>query len=313
MKLLFYLLIFFMNLFSLSGQTNKSGNSLKRIDYNLSAPDRVFVLPRTLREISGITEVDASSIACVQDERGIIYIYDINKNQTIRQLYFGSDGDYEDITRVEKTIYVLKSDEMLTEITNFQSADFKTETYPASNPGKDYEGLCYDRKDNRLLLLPKEISEKDKENKDCRFIYGFDLSSKKLIKGPVFRIDLAAIKRFALGNNIKVPMKNKKKGDKEEPDIKFRISALGIHPLTNKLFAISGMERLIFVFDMNGNIEYLERLNPDLFEQPEGITFMKNGDMLISNEGRKESATLVRFNYRPATVPKSAIDQFKPR
>ena len=48
---------------------------------------------------------------------------------------------------------------------------------------------------------------------------------------------------------------------------------------------------------MNGNIEYLERLDKDLFTQPEGITFMKNGDMFISNEGGKAEATLIRFNY----------------
>jgi hypothetical protein len=41
----------------------------------------------------------------------------------------------------------------------------------------------------------------------------------------------------------------------------------------------------------------MERLNPDLFNQPEGITFMKNGDLFISNEGKKKSPTLVRFNY----------------
>jgi hypothetical protein len=55
----------------------------------------------------------------------------------------------------------------------------------------------------------------------------------------------------------------------------------------------------LFVFNTKNEIEYIGRLNPDLFIQPEGITFMKNGDMYISNEGQKKSATLVRFNYRP--------------
>ena len=96
-----------------------------------------------------------------------------------------------------------------------------------------------------------------------------------------------------------MPMKDKKKGEEREPDIKFRPSAIGIHPTANKLFVISGMEHLIFVFDMNANIEYIEKLDPDLFPQPEGITFMTNGDMLISNEGRNGPATIVRFNYKP--------------
>jgi hypothetical protein len=49
---------------------------------------------------------------------------------------------------------------------------------------------------------------------------------------------------------------------------------------------------------MNGTIDSMERLDKDLFAQPEGITFMENGDMLISNEGAKGIPTIVRFNYR---------------
>ncbi len=94
-----------------------------------------------------------------------------------------------------------------------------------------------------------------------------------------------------------------KKGEKKKPDIKLRISAISIHPISDRLYVLSGAERLLLVFDMNGNIEYLERLDKDLFTQPEGITFMKNGDMFISNEGRKSEATLIRFNYNLSLLP----------
>jgi hypothetical protein len=41
-------------------------------------------------------------------------------------------------------------------------------------------------------------------------------------------------------------------------------------------------------------------LNMGLFNQPEGITFMENGDLLISNEGQgKGPATLRRFGFNP--------------
>jgi hypothetical protein len=105
------------------------------------------------------------------------------------------------------------------------------------------------------------------------------------------------INKFVLENKIKVPMKNGKKGHKNEPDIEFRPSAIGIHPITNRLFVLSGMEKLLFVFDMNGEIEYIEKLDPELFVQPEGITFLKNGDMLISNDMRKKKPSILRFNY----------------
>jgi uncharacterized protein YjiK len=94
-------------------------------------------------------------------------------------------------------------------------------------------------------------------------------------------------------------MKDKNKRKSKDPDIRFQVSDLAIHPITGKLFLLSSADKLLFVFNTKNEIEYIGRLNPDLFIQPEGITFMKNGDMYISNEGQKKSATLVRFNYRP--------------
>jgi hypothetical protein len=302
MKAFLYWLLFLTNLFFLNSPADgQSGNTLRRIEYDLSSPDKVYVLPPALFEISGMTETDASTIACIQDEHGLVFFYDINKGQITRQLFFGSEGDYEDIVRVDKTLYVMRSDEFLIEIRDFNSDNFKSASYSTRIPGTNTEGLCFDRKNNRLLIVPKEISDDNPENKDKRFIYGFDLGSKKLIKGAVLRLNIPMIEKFALENDIKVPMKGNK-GDKE-PDIKLKISAICIHPISDRLYVLSGAERLLLVFDVNGNIEYLERLDKDLFTQPEGITFMRNGDMFISNEGRNAQGTLIRFNYNLSLLP----------
>ncbi|MBN2666186.1 MAG: SdiA-regulated domain-containing protein [Bacteroidales bacterium] len=265
--------------------------------YSLTAPDKVYSLPPSLHEISGITAVDAASVACVQDEHGMVFIYDLNKKSMTRQISFGSNGDYEGIARVNKALYILRSDEVLSEIVDFTSAKSPINVYKTGIPGKDAEGLCYDPKNNRLLIAPKEISSDKPSALNTRHIYGFNLASKTLIKGTVMDFDIKKVEEFAVKNNIKVPMKGKK-GEEKVPDINLKISAIGIHPLTYKLFAISGPERLLFVFDLKGNLESLERLDKDLFAQPEGITFMENGDMLISNEGAKGIPTIVRFNFR---------------
>ena len=202
------------------------------------------------------------------------------------------------MARADKILYILRSDGQISEITNYESARYVRTTYPTGIPWKDNEGFCFDQKNNRLLIAPKEIPGKESGYKNKRLIYGFNLYSKKLTKEPVFIFDLSVLHKFALDNKIKVPMKGKK-GEKEEPDIKLAISAIGIHPVTGNLFVLSGADKLLFVFDMKGNIIFLHRLESDLFRQPEGITFMKNGDMFISNEGRKKAPTLVRFNYKP--------------
>jgi hypothetical protein len=291
-------LFLFLNIHINAVQPDRYGaKPMVAINYNLSSPDKIYVLPNSLKEISGITETDASSVACIQDENGILFIYDLIKEQIKKQFTFHKNGDYEGIARVDKTIYVLRSDGRLFEINNYESADSAPESYATRVPDGDYEGLCFDLKEGILLIAPKSSTVKESENKENRFIYSFDLKSKKLAEKPRFVFELKEIKKFVLENKIKVPMKGSKKGQTGDPDIEFRTSAIGIHPITNRLFVISGTEKLLFVFDMNGKIEFLERLNPELFIQPEGITFLKNGDMLISNEGRKKKATILRFNY----------------
>lgn len=296
-------LLVFINIFSCSNPTGKNSQSadiksVNAIGYNLSNPDKTIILPHILHEISGITVIDSSSVACIQDENGIVFIFDLLKNEIKKQLIFHTNGDYEGLTRVDNAIYILRSDGVLFEILNYGSSDFTKKIFPTGIPAYDNEGLCYDKKTNRLLIAPKGNIGKGSEYDRRRVIYSFDPNSGTLMKEPAFDFDLSVIKKFASDERAILPVKRKKKARVREPDIKFRPSAIGIHPLTNKLFVLSGVEQMLFVFDMNGTIEYMEKLNPKIFNMPEGITFFKNGDMLISNEGQNKYPTLLRFNYK---------------
>jgi len=276
-------------------QTIEAGRKYNSVGYDLSDPDKIDVLPGILHEISGITDIDISTIACIQDENGILVIYDLSKNIIRKYFVFHGDGDYEGIARAGNKIFVLRSDGVLYEIPKYDSAGYTDISYKTKIPAHDNEGLCYDKKNNMLLIGPK--SNIDEKSKYKRAIYGFSLETKKLLDKPVIKFDLEAIKEYALNHKLNLPVTyNKEK--KSEPGIELRTSAIGIHPLTNKLFLISGIEQILYVFDLNGTLDYMEKLDPKLFNQPEGITFLNNGDMLISNEGGQGNATLLRFNYK---------------
>ncbi len=296
-KFIMTLLIFATNLFSCGATFT---NNEKITGYNLTAPDKSSILPDTLREVSGLTNIDSTTFACIQDENGILFIYDAINNQLKEQYTFNIDGDYEGITRVDQTIYVLRSDGTLFEIYNYTSDNFKVTSYATGIPANNNEGLCYDPDRKRLLIACKGKIGKGPEFKDKRVIYGFDLKTKTLTKEPVFDFDLQIIKEFAIKNKVDLPTKTRKQKGQPiaEPFIKFGTSAICIHPLTKKLYLLSASDHLLFIFNMDGTIEHIEQLDPTMFNKAEGITFYDNGDMLITNEGQDKKPTVLYFKYR---------------
>jgi len=270
----------------------------KKIGYNLSKPDAIVTLPSILHEISGLTNIDSNTFACIQDENGLLFIYDAVKNTLKEEYVFHIDGDYEGIAKVDNTIYVLRSDGILFEIIDYTSVNFRLNSYMTGVPANNNEGLCFDKTNNRLLIACKGKIGKGPQFKDTRVIYGFDLKSKRLSEFPVFEFDLPTLKQFAIENNIILPVKTKKKDKNAEPIFKMRTSAIAINPISQKLFLLSASDHILFVFNRKGEVELIEYLNPELFNKAEGITFFNNGDMLITNEGQDKKPTLLRFNYK---------------
>jgi uncharacterized protein YjiK len=255
-------------------------------------------LPDTLHEVSGITEVDKNTLACIQDENGIVFIYDIRANEIKRQIKFGADGDYEGIARVNNTLYVLRSDGVLFQIKDFMTTSKSTKSYRTGVPASNNEGLCYDAENHRLLIAAKGKVGKGPEYKNRREIYSFDLKTMKLDQNPAIVFDVEQIAAFAISSGISLPTRTKKKGEIIEPFLKFTTSAIAIHPISNELYLLSSTDHLLMIFDITGKIKHIEKLNTLHFNKPEGIIFLENGDVLISNEGQDHHPTLLRFNYK---------------
>ncbi len=298
----YLLLIIFLNIISCGNSSDKGTSGpdaigINAIGYDLNNPVETIILPPVLSEISGITLIDSSIVACIQDENGIVFFYDLKRKEISKYFTFHGNGDYEDITYTNEKIYVLRSDAVLFEINDFTDSDNVGEIKLKEIPHDEFEGLCYDRWNKRLLIAPKDKADKDAEVETKRGIYGFNLTGKQLIKKPVINFKLSSIKKFASEDKNFNEEKEGKKDKKDEPDIKFKPSAIGIHPVNGDLFVLSAEDQLMFVFNMKGNIKNIFKLDPYLFNMPEGITFFENGDMLISNEGDNLRPTLLRFSW----------------
>ena len=290
-----FLILSCLNLFSCGNPTERGINStdvrnVNPIGYDLTNPDKTIIPPPILLEISGITVIDSTSVACVQDENGMIFIFDMVKNVISDHFIFHYPGDYEGVARVAGSFYVLRSDGTLFETRNDKPSVYTQQIVSPVGPPANYEGLCYDHRNHRLLIVPKDNPERGPGDEKKHPVFGFDLRSGTHSGKEVLEFDLPAITRYAAENNIKVP--------DEAKEISLRVSDIGIHPLTNMLYVISAANRLLVIFDEDGSVNYIEELNPDLFNLPEGIAFQDNGDMLISNEGRTNPPTILLFKYK---------------
>ena len=266
--------------------------------YDLFAPDRTIILPPVLLEVSGIVMLDTITVATIQDENGVIFIFDLKKNSIEHYCSFHMDGDYEDLTLANNMIYVLRSDGVLFQVENYRRDGHSKRVISSGIPPADYEGLCYDSINNRLLILPKNMSGSSSEYNGRHPVFGFDLKNEVFYPNPIIEFDLGVINKFAADSMDFSPAKEDSPGQPVDVGIKFRPSAMAINPTSGKIFVLSAAEHLMFIFDKNGNVEYIGRLDPEVFNAPEGITFSDNGDLLISNEGKVSPPNILRFNYR---------------
>ena len=267
--------------------------------YNLGNPHHRYTMPAKLEEISGISWTGKGSLACIQDEDGIVYCYSLEEEKVVSEVKFGKDGDYEDISVVKNTAYVLKSNGHIFRVKNFKKNDIKVKRYKNLLSSKnDAEGMVYDSSENRLLIACKGSPsiEKGNPHKGYRAVYSFDLEKNQLLEKPVYLIDLRKVDSYKdQGNFTQASSKLAQILGITDPYGNFRPSGIAIHPQTDEIYMISSVGKLLVVLDRDGYILGVHALDPNLFRQPEGICFSPEGDLYISNEGRGGKGYVLKF------------------
>ncbi|MBK8584688.1 MAG: SdiA-regulated domain-containing protein [Bacteroidetes bacterium] len=259
-----------------SGEKKKAANSTGT--GGLSSIEAKWELPTILNEISGIAMIDQNKIACVQDEIGVIFIYDLIKKSIIDSIGFGSPGDYEGIAIVRNDIYVLRSDGQLTFIENYSGLP-KVSTFmlKLSQSTQNFEGLCYDEEMNRLLIAPRVF---DSSNRNVKNIYAFDLSTKKFIDAPVISLKLndEIFNTIVSKKDVLIP------------------SGILVHPGNGRIYVTDARNKYVLISDKNGKPIKVLRLDGVLFAKTEGITVGSDGMFYLSNEGKGGPATIIKVS-----------------
>ena len=236
--------------------------------YDLENPDKFF-MPESLLEISGITfyKGNSDTVYAIQDEQGRFFRIPWGvKKQTNAK--FGKQSDYEDVTIVNETVLILKSNGSLFSFplaeTIYEEIDSVRE-WKQVLPKGEYEGMYGDDATGKVFIICKNCP--DDNSKDL--VSGYIIQAgDSVYQTGTFQVDVKKIKTFT----GKV-----KRG--------FRPSALAKNPVTSEWFIVSAVNKLLVVTDSNWNIKEASFLNGNIFNQPEGIAFGKEGNLYISNEG----------------------------
>ncbi len=245
---------------------------------------KTWILPQVLKEISGISYIDADRFACIQDQIGSIFIYNISTSSIEATIPFATPGDYEGVTVIGEDAYVACADGRIIEVTGYRSTKPVVKEYGTHLTVKqNVEGICFDKKNKRLLVA---IKGEEAGNPSYKGIYAFDLAEKKMIVKPVFKIDLqdAVFTRWQSRRN----------------NIIFRPSEIDIDPLSGDIYLTSGKRAQVLIMDKTGKIKALYALDKSVFNQPEGMLFTPSGDLYIANEGKgQDPGKIVHVQLKP--------------
>ena len=262
--------------------------------YWLLEPTETFLMPEILTEISGLAMVNDSTVACVQDETGILFFFNLNDGKIIERVRVAGSGDYEGIAITENHTFLLKSNGNLYKYSASEGTTERIKT-PLKRDN-NAEGLAYDSANNRLLIACKGKAGIEEEKIKGRAIYSYDLSNGFQSK-PAFVITPEDLETWEEDQAQPLNLSPRRKS--------FMPSGVAVHPLTNQIYLLANVGRMLIVLDPDGKINNCLPLSPRVFRQPEGICFSSTGNLIIANEGQDGNGKIQVFAHTSTNLESS--------
>ncbi len=255
--------------------------------YDLSSPSFVRELPEgegDLNTVSGICfEEKTGCFLLVEDKTGLVTSWNAANNTLVWQEKPSIAGDYEDIAVDNEGRIILLNTNGNLVIRSSQGNEWRSIHIPGLTRQDNCEGLAIVGKDKLFIACKGEDLAESKKR-----IYEVDLAAERLNPIPKLKISLEEISDV-LGSEID----------------EFNPSGLAVHPLfPNQIYVIATSGQLLVVVNIEtSRVLCAVHLPRDLFVQPEGICFTKDGSLLICNEGRAKEGgpgvgTVVKFEMK---------------
>jgi uncharacterized protein YjiK len=238
-------------------------------------------LPDQLEEISGLAATSDGRVFAHNDERGNIYEIDPKEGKIVKRFAVGEKdlkADFEGLAIAGDRFYLVTSGGEILEFLEAKNGGRalynKYET--GLTPEYDVEGLCHDPSTRSLLLACKGKAGSRYESESVKAVYAFSLATGKLEQLPRFVLDMAQFQGKLRSHDI-------------------RPSSIERHPLRGTFFLLAFQGAAIIELSKDGKVLGAANIPRSVHPQPEGLTFLPDGTMVISNEGVDEPGNIVLY------------------
>ncbi len=238
-------------------------------------------LPGRLEEISGLAMTINNRLLAHDDEEGIIHEIDYRNGVIVKTFQLSDmkhpvNDDFEGIATVDDLVYLVTSSGRIYECNRGADGESVLYNIYSTGVGRDceIEGLAYDASQQVLLLMCKNARREDL--KEHLVIYHWPIDVKQLNEDAHIVIPVIEFARHI---------------DEKE----FQPSGIEKHPVSGNYFVVAARQRAIAEVTPGGQVVGVKPFPDQLHRQPEGITFAKDGALIIADEGVGRKARLTLY------------------
>jgi uncharacterized protein YjiK len=245
-------------------------------------PIAEWIMPYTLREISGLTLTTRGTVLTHDDNVGRVSEIDPRTGILLKSFSLAGlqKGDFEAITIAGQDIYLMASNGKIYKFR--EAADGQQVPFQIFDTGLgkecEFESLTYEPDSSRLLMACKRILNKN-EGKELRiYMLPLPLRNPPVVSGTM-AIPLDEVRQ-----------KNKWKN--------FRASDINIDPFTGNYIIVASREKAYVVITPEGDVVKSEMLPGD-HRQAEGIAITRDSLLLVSDEANVTPPKITVYRWHP--------------
>jgi hypothetical protein len=263
--------------------------------YNMNEDNSVEQLPFGLHTQTGISTASYHKVCLFDENNQSILFYDLKGDSIHSVQWIGDYGHCQSFTSIDNQVFVLNTDAELHFVSE-NEVDDKLIPLKLEGENETYHSICTDKRQNRLLIASSSVNETPSDKIRLRTVWMVDMGTKELLDDPLFTIDVNTLEAFVNENNYSPEQLQSKKREKAT-QLMLIPNSIAVHPKSDEIYILSAVDKTIFVFNKTGKILQCIHLDTHKYSSPQQVSFLPNGDLLISNEGPMMIPTLHRITW----------------